>query len=62
MRRMAGLERSRLLYAGAGAGTRTAGVLMRARIFDRLGGSLVGPRTVSLSRAAKAAAKARLAA
>jgi uncharacterized protein (DUF2236 family) len=60
MRRMAGIERSRLVYLGAGAGTRTAGVLMRARIFDRMGGSLVGRRTVSLPRAAKAAAKAHL--
>jgi uncharacterized protein (DUF2236 family) len=57
MRRMAGIERSRLVYLGAGAGTRTAGVVMRARIFDRMGGSLVGRRTVSLPRAAKAAAK-----
>jgi hypothetical protein len=31
---------------------------MRARIFDRMGASLVGKRTVSLPRAAKAAAKA----
>jgi uncharacterized protein (DUF2236 family) len=60
MRRMAGLERSRLVYLGAGAGTRTAGVVMRARIFDRLGGDLVGPRTVALPRAAKAAAKQHL--
>ena len=59
---MAGLERSRLVYLGARAGTRTAGVVMRARVFDRIGGSLVGPRTVSLPRAAKAAAKAHLAA
>ena len=62
MRRMAGIERSRLVYAGAGAGTRTAGVVMRARVFDRMGGSLVGRRTVSLPRAAKAAAKQHLAA
>jgi uncharacterized protein (DUF2236 family) len=60
MRRMAGIERSRLVYLGAGAGTRTAGVVMRARIFDRMGGSLVGPRTVSLPRAAMAAAKQHL--
>jgi uncharacterized protein (DUF2236 family) len=58
MRRMAGIERSRFVYAGAGAGTRTAGVVMRARIFDRMGASLVGRRTVSLPRAAMAAAKA----
>ncbi len=60
MRRMAGIERSRLVYLGAAAGTRTAGVVVRARIFDRMGGSLVGPRTVALPRAAKAAAKAHL--
>jgi uncharacterized protein (DUF2236 family) len=58
MRRMAGIERSRLVYAGAGAGTRTAGVVMRARVFDHMGASLVGRRTVSLPRAAMAAAKA----
>ena len=58
MRRMAGIERSRLVYAGAAAGTRTAGVVMGARVFDRMGASLVGRRTVSLPRAAKAAAKA----
>jgi uncharacterized protein (DUF2236 family) len=58
MRRMAGIDRSRLVYAAAGAGTRTAGVVMRARMFDRMGGSLVGRRTVSLPRAALATAKA----
>lgn len=58
VRRMAGIERSRLVYAGTAAGTRTAGVLMRSRIFDRMGASLVGRRTVSLPRAAMAAAKA----
>jgi uncharacterized protein (DUF2236 family) len=58
MRRMAGVERSRFVYAGAAAATRTAGVVMRARVFDRTGASLVGPRTVSLPRAALAAAKA----
>jgi uncharacterized protein (DUF2236 family) len=57
MRRMAGIDRSKLVYLGAGAGTRVAGVVMRARIFDPMGGSLVGPRTVTLPRAAKAAAK-----
>jgi ER-bound oxygenase mpaB/B'/Rubber oxygenase, catalytic domain len=62
MRRMAGIERSRVVYAGAATGTRISGVLMRARLFDRLGASLVGPRTVSLPRAAKAAAKAHWAA
>jgi uncharacterized protein (DUF2236 family) len=60
MRRMAGVERSRLIYLGAAAGTRTAGVVMRARIFDPLGGNLVGRRTVTLPRAAKAAAKQHL--
>jgi uncharacterized protein (DUF2236 family) len=62
MRRMAGIERSRLVYAGAGAGTLTAGLVMRARVFDRMGASLVGRRTVSLPRAAMAAAKAHRAA
>jgi uncharacterized protein (DUF2236 family) len=56
MRIMAGIERSKLLYFGAGAGTRFAGVAMRPRIFDRLGASLVGKRTVSLPRTALAAA------
>jgi uncharacterized protein (DUF2236 family) len=59
MRRMAGIDRSRLVYLGARAGTRTAGVVMRARIFDSIGASLVGRRTVTLPRAAKAAAKAQ---
>jgi uncharacterized protein (DUF2236 family) len=59
MRRLAGIERARLVYLGAGAGTRTAGVVMRARVFDRMGANLVGRRTVSLPRAAKAAAKAQ---
>jgi uncharacterized protein (DUF2236 family) len=58
MRRMAGIERSRAVYAGAATGTRISGVIMRARIFDRMGSSLVGRRTVSLPRAAKAGAKA----
>jgi uncharacterized protein (DUF2236 family) len=57
MRRMAGIDRNRLIYLGAGAGTRTAGVVMRARIFDRMGAGLVGRRTVTLSRQALAAAK-----
>jgi uncharacterized protein (DUF2236 family) len=56
MRRMAGIERSRLVHLGAAAGTRAAGVVMRARIFDPLGGNLVGRRTVTLPRAAQAAA------
>jgi uncharacterized protein (DUF2236 family) len=60
MRRMAGIERSKLVYLGAGAATRTAGIVMRARIFDPLGGDLVGRRTVTLPRAAKAAAKQHL--
>jgi uncharacterized protein (DUF2236 family) len=59
MRRMAGIERSRAVYAGAASGTRISGVLMRARIFDRMGGSLVGRRTVSLPRAAQSSAKAQ---
>jgi uncharacterized protein (DUF2236 family) len=57
MRRMAGIDRYRLIYVGAGAGTRTAGVVMRARIFDRMGASLVGRRTVTLPRQARGAAK-----
>jgi uncharacterized protein (DUF2236 family) len=56
MRRMAGIDRARVVYLGAGAGTRTAGVVMRARIFDRMGASLVGSRSVSLPRQALAAA------
>jgi uncharacterized protein (DUF2236 family) len=60
MRRMAGIDRARLVYLGAGVGTRTAGVVMRARIFDRLGGGLVGHRTVTLPRQAMAAAKRHL--
>jgi uncharacterized protein (DUF2236 family) len=60
MRRLAGIERSRIVYAGAGAGTRLAGVLMRPRIFDRMGGSLVGHRTVALTRAAKSARRIAL--
>ena len=54
------IERSKLIYLGATAGTRTAGVVMRARIFDPLGGNLIGRRTVSLPRAAKNAAKQHL--
>jgi uncharacterized protein (DUF2236 family) len=57
MRRMAGIDRNRLIYLRAGAGTRTAGVVMRARIFDRMGASLVGRRTVTLPRQARAVAK-----
>jgi uncharacterized protein (DUF2236 family) len=57
MRRMAGIDRSRLVYFGAGAGVRAAGVVARARIFNRMGGGLVGRRTVTLPRQAKAAAK-----
>jgi uncharacterized protein (DUF2236 family) len=60
LRRMAGIERSRLVYLWAGTGTRIAGVVMRAKIFDGVGASLVGRRTVTLPRAAKAAAKAHL--
>lgn len=44
MRRMAGIERSRVVYTGAATGTRISGEVTR--------------RTVSLPRAAKAAEKA----
>jgi len=47
----------RLVYLGAGAGTRTAGVVMRARIFRSAGRRPVGRRTVPCLCAAKAAAK-----
>jgi uncharacterized protein (DUF2236 family) len=57
MRRMAGIDRNRLIYLGARAGTRTAGAVMRVRIFDRMGASLVGRRTVTLPRQARGAAK-----
>ena len=57
LRRMAGIDRSRLVYLGAGAGTRTVGLLLRARVFDRLATSLVGARTVSLPRLATHAAR-----
>jgi uncharacterized protein (DUF2236 family) len=60
MRHMAGIERSRLVYLGAGAGTRTAGVVMGARIFDGISAGLVGSRTLSLPRQAKAAARRHL--
>jgi uncharacterized protein (DUF2236 family) len=60
LRRMAGIERNRLVYLGAGASTRVAGVIMRARIFDRMGANLVGQRTVTLPRRAKAAARRHL--
>jgi uncharacterized protein (DUF2236 family) len=60
IRRMAGIERSRIVYAAAASGARMSGVLMRARIFDRMGAALVGGRTVSLPRAAEAAAQAHL--
>jgi uncharacterized protein (DUF2236 family) len=60
MRRMTGIERSRLVYLGAGTSTRVAAVVMRARIFGGMGASLVGQRTVTLPRRAKAAAKAQL--
>lgn len=56
MRRMAGIERSRLVYLGAGGGTRSAGVLLRVRMFDRVGASLVGKRTMMLPRQAMQAA------
>lgn len=60
LRRMAGIERNRLVYLGAGTGTRIAGVVMRARVFDKVGASLVGQRTVTLPRRAKAAARRHL--
>jgi uncharacterized protein (DUF2236 family) len=57
VREMAGIERSKLAYALAGAGTRTSGVVFRAPLLNRAGGSLVGRRTVGLPRAARAAAR-----
>jgi uncharacterized protein (DUF2236 family) len=57
LQRMTGIERNRLVYFAAGTSTRIAGVVMRARIFDRMGASLVGRRTVTLPRAAKAATR-----
>jgi uncharacterized protein (DUF2236 family) len=57
LRRMAGIERSRLVYFAAGAGTRSAGLVMQSRIFDRMGAGLVGRRAVKLPRQAKTAAK-----
>jgi uncharacterized protein (DUF2236 family) len=57
MRRMAGIERSRLVYLGAGAATRATGLVMRAPGLNRLGGGLVGKRTITLPRRAKAAAR-----
>ncbi len=60
MRQMAGIERSRLVYFAAATGTRAAGVTLRARVFDRMAAGLVGRRTVSLPRQAKAEAKRRL--
>jgi uncharacterized protein (DUF2236 family) len=53
LRRMAGIERSRVVYFAAGAGVRTGGVLMRSRA----GGRLIGPRAAQLPRQAKAAAR-----
>ena len=57
MRRMAGIERSRFVYFAAGAGTRAFGVVLRARIFKKMGGGLVGRRAVALPRQAQAAAR-----
>jgi uncharacterized protein (DUF2236 family) len=57
LRRMAGIERSGIVYFTAGAGARATGVLMRARMFDRMTSGLVGRRTVQLPRQASAAAK-----
>lgn len=56
MRRMAGVERARPIYAAAAAGTRASGIAMRAPLLNRTGGGLVGRRTVALPRAALAAA------
>jgi uncharacterized protein (DUF2236 family) len=60
IRRMAGVDRNRMIYLGAGTGTRTAGVVAGARIFDRMAADLVGRRTVALPRKAKAAAREHL--
>ena len=57
LRRMAGIERARSTYAAAGAVTRLAGVVMRAPGLRRTGAPLVGARTLSLPRAAAAAAQ-----
>jgi uncharacterized protein (DUF2236 family) len=53
LRRMAGIERPRVVYFAAGAGVRAAAVLRRGR----MGGGLVGRRTVQLPRQAKAASR-----
>ncbi|MBM3667754.1 MAG: DUF2236 domain-containing protein [Actinobacteria bacterium] len=57
IRRLTGTDRSRLTCAAAGAATRVAGVVFRIPPLDRSGGRLVGARTVSLPRAALAAAR-----
>jgi uncharacterized protein (DUF2236 family) len=58
LRRMAGIGRAKATYAAAGAATRLAGVAMRAPGLRRTGAPLVGARTLSLPRAAGAAARA----
>jgi hypothetical protein len=57
VRRMAGVERSRPVYALAAAGTRASGIVMRAPLLNRAGGGLVGKRTVTLPERALAAAR-----
>jgi uncharacterized protein (DUF2236 family) len=57
MRRLAGIDRSRLVYLAAGAGTRASGVVLRVRIFNRMSAGLVGRRAVTLPRQARAAAR-----
>jgi uncharacterized protein (DUF2236 family) len=57
VQRMAGVERSRPVYALAAAGTRASGMVMRAPLLNRAGGGLVGKRTVTLPKRALAAAR-----
>jgi len=57
LRRMAGIERSGVVYFAGGVGARASGVLMRARMFDRMTSGLVGRRTVQLPRQASVAAR-----
>ena len=56
--RLAGLERRRPVYAAARVGTVATGKVTSLPGLDRLGGSLVGGRTLTLPRAAIAAARA----
>jgi uncharacterized protein (DUF2236 family) len=55
--RMAGLKRRRSLYAAAALGTVVTGKVTKLPGLDRLGGSLVGRRTLELPRRAIAAAQ-----